>query len=123
MKFRLQRVSEVLKRELGVILQRHIKVEGMLVSVRSVDVTPDLKQAHVYISAIGNDRNKESLVEELDAKRSLFQQELSKRVILKYTPILYFKLDDSIERGTRVIQIMDDLGLEHINPEKEDSDE
>jgi len=120
MKFRLRRVAEVIKRELGVILQRRTNFEEVLVSIREVDITPDLRQAHIYMSAIGNDKQKEAAIAELEQKRSLFQQELAKRVILKYTPILHFKLDESIERGTRVIQLMDDLGLDHVDPNQDE---
>jgi len=123
MKFRLRRVAEVIKRELGVIMQRRINFDGVLVTISEVDVTPDLRQAHIYISAIGNDKQKETVIEQLEQKRSLFQQELAKRVILKYTPILHFKLDESIERGARVIQLMDDLGLEHVDPNEEQPNE
>ena len=51
---RLARVCEVLKRELGVIIPREIDIRDALITVASVDITPDLKQAHVYISALGN---------------------------------------------------------------------
>ena len=76
MKYRLERVREVLKRELGVIMVRELRFTSPLVTVSDVDI--------------------------------------------KYTPHLHFKLDGSIERGARVITIMDELGLE---PEAPDSDE
>jgi len=111
MKYRLERVREVLKRELGSIMVRELRFSSPLVTVSDVDITPDLKQAHVFISAIGSDAQRREAIELLDQNRAMLQHELSKRVVIKYTPHLNFKLDESIERGSRVITIMDELGL------------
>jgi ribosome-binding factor A len=120
MKHRLERVREVIKRELGTIIGRTLTFEGALVTVNDVDITPDLKQSHIFIGVIGNDAQKKHVMETLEQNRPLLQHEMSKRVILKYTPILHFKLDDSIERGARVIDIMDHLGLTHQKPDDDD---
>jgi ribosome-binding factor A len=109
MKHRLLRVCELIKRELGVIIGRELKFEAPLVSVRAVDITPDLKNAHVFISVIGTKWQKEQALELLREKRQHLQHELSRRVIIKYTPHLHFELDESIERGTRVINLLDEL--------------
>lgn len=109
---RLARVSEVLKRELSTIMQRVIHFDAPLVSVASVDITPDLKNAHFYITAFGNDAQKRAALQTLEQNRPMLQHEVSKRVTLKHTPHFYFHLDDSIERGVRVLQVMDELGLD-----------
>ncbi len=103
------RVCELLKRELGTIIGREMKFEAPLVSVRAVDVTPDLKQAHVAISAIGTKWQKEQAILQLTEKRQHLQHELARRVILKYTPHLHFDLDESIERGTRVLSLLEEI--------------
>lgn len=109
MSLRMLRVCELLKRELGTIIGREMKFEAPLVSVRAVDVTPDLKQAHVAISAIGTKWQKEQAILQLTDKRQHLQHELSRRVILKYTPHLHFDLDESIERGTRVLSLLEEI--------------
>jgi len=109
MSHRLIRVCELLKRELGLLVSREIKFEAPLVSIRAVDITPDLKQAHVYVSVIGTDAQKNGALQLLEKNRPSLQREVSKRVILKHTPILNFKLDESIERGSRVIALLDEL--------------
>src|SRR3954462_7006674 len=101
MKHRQLRVNELLKRELSVILTREMTFENALVTINQVDVTPDLKNAHVYVSVLGKRSNK--VIEELEAHRVVLQSELAKHVVLKYTPHLNFHLDNSIERGTRII--------------------
>ncbi|MGH8047045.1 MAG: 30S ribosome-binding factor RbfA [Chthoniobacterales bacterium] len=123
MKYRLERVREVLKRELGVIMVREIRFTSPLVTVSDVDITPDLKQAHVFISAIGNDHQRRDALEQLEQNRVMLQRELAKRVVLKNTPHLNFKLDESIERGSRIITIMDELGLTPEKPENESEED
>ena len=122
MKHRLERVKEVIKRELSEIIPREIAFKAALVTVQHVDITPDLKQCHVFVSAIGTEAEKQAALTALEDRRKFLQFSLSKRVILKYTPQLHFKLDTAIERGTRVIEILDKIGLPevplHENPEE-----
>ena len=61
------------------------------------------------MSTLGTDNGKR-VIEKLEAHRAALQAELSKHVVLKYTPHLMFHLDDSIKRGARVLEILDDLG-------------
>jgi len=108
MKHRLLRVNELLKRELSSLLVREMTFEDLLVTVNQVDVTPDLKSAHVYVSVLGENGRAEVLPK-LAANRAVLQAELSKHVVLKYTPHLVFHLDDSIERGSRVLEILQEI--------------
>jgi ribosome-binding factor A len=111
MKHRLDRVNEVMKRELSELIQRELTFTAKLVTVQQVDVTPNLKQAHVYVGIIGTDEEQRAAMAKLHDHRTMLQNELSKRVVLKYTPQLHFRLDDSIERGSRIIGILDQLDL------------
>jgi len=108
MKHRLLRVNELLKRELSALLVREMTFENLLVTVNQVDVTPDLKSAHVYVSVLGSEGRKDVLPK-LEANRAALQADLSKHVVLKYTPHLVFHLDDSIERGARVLEILQEI--------------
>jgi ribosome-binding factor A len=108
MKHRLLRVNEIVKRELSGIIGREVSFDSALVTVNQVDVTPDLKSAHVFVSVLGSESG-DNVLTKLEAHRIPFQAELAKRVVLKYTPHLVFHLDNSIERGTRVIKIMQEL--------------
>jgi ribosome-binding factor A len=110
MKHRLERVNEVIKRELSEIISREINFSAQtLVTLYAVDITADLRQCHVFVSVIGKADQKTRVLSELEDHRAVLQRELAKRVVLKYTPHLNFKLDDSIERGSRVLGIMQDL--------------
>lgn len=112
MNHRLRRVTEILKRELGTIIIRDITFPVPLVTISSVDITPDLKNAHVYVSAIADDTQREHIISLLEHHRIALQSELAKRVVIKHTPHLHFRFDGSIERGTRVLNILDQLGLD-----------
>jgi ribosome-binding factor A len=117
MKHRLERVNELIRRELGDLVTRECSFESKLVTIQQVDVTPDLKHAHVFVSMIGTDAETHRDLSLLRGARTQLQQLLAKRVVLKYTPHLHFKLDESIERGTRILNILDQL--EHGAPEDE----
>ena len=106
MKHRQLRVNELLKRELSNIIAREVTFENALVTINDVDVAPDLKSAHVYVSVLGKDKN---IIAKLEEHRAALQTQLARHVVLKYTPHLVFHLDDSIERGTRVIKILQEI--------------
>ncbi|HEY4270845.1 MAG TPA: 30S ribosome-binding factor RbfA [Candidatus Udaeobacter sp.] len=109
MKHRLLRVNELVKRELSAIIGREINFESALVSINAVDVSPDLKSAHVFVSTLGAETSA-SVIGKLEAHRPALQAELSRHVVLKFTPHLIFHPDESIKRGARVLEILDDLG-------------
>src|SRR6516164_9113437 len=105
MKHRMLRVNEVVKRELSGIVAREINFEGALVSINHVDVASDLKNAHVFVSVLGS-AGGEPVMSKLEEHRSGLQAALARRVTMKFTPHLLFHLDESIARGSRVIEIL-----------------
>ncbi len=117
MKHRLLRVNEIVKRELSTIITRDMVFENVLVTVNTVDVTPDLRNAHVFVSVLGKGSHK-GVIAKLNDENVVLQRELMKKIVLKYTPHLVFHLDESIERGARVIQI-----LEEVAPAVDDENE
>ena len=108
---RLERVSEALKRELGAIILRELDFGDVLVTVSGVKVAADLKQAQVYVSALGVPWQQQAVLEKLERARGHLQAEVAKRVALRYTPHLHFQIDEAIERGSRVLDIINELGL------------
>ena len=119
---RLQRVRELLKREIGEAVRREFHVsEAGLISVNDVDVAGDLKSATVYISILGNPDQQKRGFQMLNEHRIRIQGFIGKAVVLKYTPKLKFAFDDSIVRGNRVLQIIEEL--EKASPAEKDSEE
>ena len=108
MKHRQLRLNELVKRELSGIIARELNFEDALVSINAVDVAADMRSAHVFVSVLGSAQS-ESVINQLEENRPALQAALSRKVVLKYTPHLVFHLDRSIERGTRVIEIMHEI--------------
>jgi ribosome-binding factor A len=107
---RLLRVRELLKRETGEVLRRELPVnEAGLVTVNDVEVTGDLRQATVFISILGSPDQQKTGLSLLQQNRARIQGLVAKAVILKYTPHLRFKVDDSVVRGNRVLAILAEL--------------
>jgi ribosome-binding factor A len=116
MKHRLERVNELIRRELSEMINREVTFQAALVTVQQVDITPDLKHAHVFVSVIGSDVEAKAAMAKLHDSRTTLQHLLSKRVVLKFTPHLHFKLDESIERGTRIINILEQIDIPPDEP-------
>jgi len=112
---RLQRVRELLKREIGTVIRREVPVaEAGLVSVNDVDVTGDLRSAQVFISILGNPEQQKRGLAMIEEKRGRIQTLVARAVVLKYFPTLKFVIDDSVVRGNRVLKIIEEL--EQSNP-------
>jgi len=110
MSLRLERVRELLKREIGEIIRRELPVNEVgLINVNDVDVAPNLKTASVFIGILGGDAQKKKGMEALEKSRIRIQGLVGRGIVLKFTPKLRFVLDDSIERGNKVLRILDEL--------------
>jgi ribosome-binding factor A len=109
MNHRLLRVRELIRRELGTIFEKSFSFSGSLVTIHDVEVTPDLKQCFVYVGVIGKGMTSEEVIKKLTEKRGAIQRDLFKRVVLKNSPVLTFRADESIERGVRVLNIIESL--------------
>src|SRR5271167_1901658 len=107
---RIQRVRELLKREIGEAIRREFHVNAVgLITVNDVEVGGDLKSAVVFISILGNADQQKRGLQELNDHRIRIQGLVGRAVVLKFTPTLKFVVDDSIVRGNRVLQIIEEL--------------
>jgi ribosome-binding factor A len=107
---RHERVRELLKRQIGEVLHREVSIpEAGLVSVHDVGLSGDLKSATVYVSFVGTPDQQKRGLALLHRERGRLQALLGKAVTLKYTPRLRFVADNAIERGNRVLAILDEL--------------
>jgi len=107
---RHERVRELLKRAIGEAIRREFNVSDVgLITVNDIDVGGDLRTAVVFITILGNPTQQKHGLQVLEQNRIHLQSLVAKSVILKYTPTLRFIVDDSIVRGNRVLQILDEL--------------
>jgi len=104
---RLIRVNELLKREIGTVIQRDYEWKGAMVTVSGVEVTQDLKEGKVWISVLGGAA--EPVVEKLNREHGNIQKRVMKRVVLKSTPVLAFRHDASAERGVDIVNLLDEV--------------
>ena len=114
MKHRMLRVNEVIKRELSGMIAREMNFEGALVSINHVDVSSDLKNAHVFVSVLGSKAGA-GVINKLEEHRAALQSGLARRVTMKFTPHLLFHLDESIARGSRVVEILQEIDSDEKN--------
>ena len=92
-----------------------------LVTVTSVDVTPDLSEARVFVSVLGNERKRRATLAGLESARGVLQARINRELNLRKTPTLSFAYDASVERGVRMSALIDELAAEL--PEQPPEDE
>ncbi len=102
---RLDRVNELLRREISAVLQRDYAWHGVLVTVSDIEITQDLKEAKVWMSILGG--NVASVLEKLNREHGSIQTRIMKRVVLKSTPVLHFYHDASAVRGVDLVNLLD----------------
>ena len=110
---RIERVNNLIRHEISELLQRQVKDPrlGNFITVTEVSTSSDLKHAKVFVSCIPG-KEKEETLSVLTSASGFFRRELAKRLKLRYTPILSFEWDDSIERGDRLLRLIDGLPQE-----------
>jgi ribosome-binding factor A len=104
---RLDRVNELLRREISAVVQRDFEWNNALITVSEVDVTQDLKEAKVFVSILGG--SAPGILDQLERKRGFIQSKVSKRVVLRNTPVLMFRQDKSAVRGVDVVNLLDEV--------------
>jgi ribosome-binding factor A len=113
MSLRLARVNELIKREIGNFLRRKYRSESVCWTITGVDVSADLRNGTVAYSVIGDEMKAREAQLFFRKHVGEIRKEVSKHVILKYSPKLVFTQDFGIERGNRVMEILDDLESEN----------
>lgn len=105
---RTDRLDELLRQEIGAMLEREIADPRMgFATVTQVETDPDLRHARVWVSIIGGTAERSATLVALDHAMVFIRRELGTRLRLKRIPDLHVRLDDSIERGTRILQVID----------------
>lgn len=107
---RIERVNELLKRELSMVVERYIAPDvTCLVTVTEVSASTDLRHAKAYISIYGSDEQKAEVMRLLVRRRKEFQSHMMKHVILKRTPVLEFQQDERYSQADAVLRLLDQL--------------
>lgn len=107
-KYRSGRINEEMKRELSSIIREDIKDPRLnaMVSITGVDVTKDLRYAKVFVSIFGKEEEKASTLNALKNSAGFMRKEIGHRMNLRYTPEIIIELDNTIEKGMHIDQLL-----------------
>lgn len=111
---RITRINVELMRELSQIIRAELKDPriGAMTSVIRVETTQDLKYCKVFVSVLGDEKEKESVMQGLQNAGGFIRRLLAQRVNLRYTPELRFKLDESAEYAIHMDQLFSQISKE-----------
>lgn len=105
------RINGEVQKELSRLIATEIKDPRIhpMTSVVAVEVAPDLKNAKVYISVLGDEESREKTYQGLKSAASFMRSQLAKTINLRNTPELHFVMDQSIEYGVNMSKLIDDV--------------
>jgi ribosome-binding factor A len=107
---RTDRIDQLLRQEIGAILARDIQDPRIgFVTVTDVETAPDLSTARVWVSVIGQPAERELTMKALQHAMPFVRHELGPRVRLRRIPELQLRVDDTVQRGTRVLQLLAEI--------------
>lgn len=107
---RTERVDELLREEIGALLAREVADPRIgFATITDVETSPDLRHAKVWVSVIGDPAARQETLRALQAAMGFVRHELGRRLRIKRIPDLHVRLDDSAERGTRVLHLLNEL--------------
>ena len=119
-KQRIDRLNSLLREVISEVIKRDVKNPQVseLVTVTRVEITKDLRQAKVYVSIIGSEKERKETLEALNSAAGFIGVHASKKVVLRFFPTLKFILDESVDQQMRIEEL-----LNHINEEKRSRDD
>jgi len=117
---RIQRIATLIKKEVAEMLIREVKDPRIgMVTITGVAVSKDLRIAHIYYSALGSEKQIQDSVIGLRQAAKFIQREIGRRIRMRYTPAIDFQFDHSLEYGSHIDKILQDLSL----PKEEETSE
>ena len=118
---RTVRVNELIQREISDILRKRYQSEAVAVTITEVRVSPDLRDARVFVSIVGDEHFASEKIRWLRSKAHEIRDEVARRIVLKYLPRFEYILDESAIKGARVLQVLDEI--EHPRGGDEDKED
>ena len=107
---RQEQLSDVIAEELSDLIRTRMKDPRIgFASITDVEVSADLRHAKVFVSVLGSSEEQRATLQGLEHAAGFLRHELAQRLNIRYTPEILFKLDQSIERGTRILQLINEI--------------
>lgn len=122
---RVSRVSSLIKREVSLLLLDGIKddrVGAGMPSITDVEVSGDLQHAKIFVSIYGTEEAKAETMEGLKSSTAFVRRELGNRIRLRRTPEIIFLEDRSLERGDRMLHLLDSIGKNKKEQSEEETE-
>jgi ribosome-binding factor A len=118
---RSERVSNIIRQEISELLQERINDPRLntFISVTRVVTSSDLSISKVFVSSIGDNVDREGVLEGFRSASGFLRREIARQLTLRHVPELSFHFDDSIEVGTRVLQLIEQATREDRSNEHE----
>src|SRR6478672_8432392 len=105
---RMRRVNELMREVIGSAITSELEDPRIgFVTVTSVDTSPDLRSARVYVSVLGDEGERERTLAGLASSHGLIQSAIAREMRLKRTPTLTFEYDETPERGIRLTKLLE----------------
>ncbi len=119
---RVERVNQVIRERISEVLQREIRDPRLnsFVSITDVRTSPDLKYAKVYASVMGSEEEKIKALQALTKAAGFFSRDLREYLPMRFIPELSFCLDNSIEQGTHLLELIKQAAAETTTEDKTD---
>ena len=106
---RMRRVNELMREVIGSAIASELEDPRIgFVTVTSVDTSPDLRSAKVYVSVLGDEAEREASLTGLRSSAGILQSAIASQMRIKRTPTLTFHYDDTPERGVRITRLLED---------------
>jgi len=119
---RTERLNHLIQSEISELLFKHVndpRLSGMI-SVTRVETTSDMRSAKIFISALGEDLEKDAIIKGFTSASGFLRRELAHRLNTRITPELSFQFDDSIERGVNLVSLIDRVAEADRQAEKDE---
>lgn len=105
---RMRRINEVLREVIGAAISTDLSDPRIgFVTVTSVETSPDLRAARVYVSVLGSQQEQEATLAGLRSSHGVIQAKIAAETRMKRTPTLTFHYDETVERGMRISRLLD----------------
>jgi ribosome-binding factor A len=104
----MRQIDEVMRKVIATAIASELEDPRIgFVTVTSVDTSPDLRSARVYVSVLGDEQEREETLAALASSHGKLQAAIAREVRIKNTPTLKFHYDDSLERGVRLTKLLE----------------
>jgi ribosome-binding factor A len=113
MQYRSHRLAEELKNVISAVIAQELHDPRVgFATVTEVKVSPDLRHARILISVFGSTEEKKRTLDVLTSATGFIRRQIGSRIRLRHTPELIFEYDESVERGDRTVQLIDEVNKE-----------